>query len=65
MAELELRLEARRFVRVHRSAIVALDAIREVRRHGASHEVVLADGQVLPLSRVGRKALEARLGQRS
>ncbi len=65
MADLERRLDPARFVRVHRSAIVALPSIRAVRpRPSGSAEVLMVDGAVVPLSRVGRKALEARLGSR-
>lgn len=66
MADLEQRLDPARFVRVHRSAIVALPSIRAVRpRPNGSAEVLMVDGAVVPLSRVGRKALEARLGTRA
>ncbi|MCC6317187.1 MAG: LytTR family transcriptional regulator [Gemmatimonadaceae bacterium] len=64
MSELERRLDPTRFVRVHRSSIIALDAVREVRRNGGSVEVVLSNGQAIALSRLGRKALEERLGRR-
>lgn len=65
MADLERRLDPARFVRVHRSAIVALPSIRAVRpRPNGSAEVVMVDGSVVPLSRLGRKALEARMGSR-
>lgn len=65
MADLERRLDPARFVRVHRSTIVALPSIRAVRpRPNGGAEVVLVDGAVVPLSRVGRKALEARMGAR-
>ncbi|MBC7896557.1 MAG: LytTR family transcriptional regulator [Cytophagaceae bacterium] len=65
MSDLERRLDPARFVRVHRSAIVALPSIRAVRpRPNGSTEVVMVDGTVVPLSRVGRKALEAKMGSR-
>jgi two-component system LytT family response regulator len=60
MQELEARLDARRFVRVHRSAIVNVDRVRELRTVAAGrHEVVLRDGTRLPLSR-SRRELVAR-----
>ena len=60
MQELEARLDARRFVRVHRSAIVNVDRVRELRTIAAGrHEVVLRDGTRLPLSR-SRRELVAR-----
>lgn len=60
MQELEARLDARRFVRVHRSAIVDVERVRELRTVAAGRrEVVLRDGTRLPLSR-GRRELVAR-----
>lgn len=65
MADLERRLDPARFVRVHRSAIVALPSIRAVRpRPNGGAEVLMEGGATIPLSRVGRKALESRLGSR-
>jgi two-component system LytT family response regulator len=52
MTDLEQRLDSERFVRIHRSAIVNADRIREVRPEGSRrHSVVLADGTRLVLSR--------------
>ena len=52
LTDLEGRLDSERFVRIHRSAIVNTDRIREVRPEGSSrHSVVLADGTRLVLSR--------------
>ncbi len=53
LTSLEARLDRARFVRVHRSAIVALDQIREFRaaQSGVGSEVVLRDGTCLPVSR--------------
>jgi len=62
LAALEARLDPSRFARIHRSAIVSLDRVTELRiddRVGC--RVVLKDGTVLPLSRRQRDALEARL----
>ena len=39
-----VRLRPRRFVRVHRSAIVQIDRIREVKPAAGGDEVVLRDG---------------------
>jgi two-component system LytT family response regulator len=53
---LERRLDPARFVRVHRSAIVNLAQVREVRaRAGGDSAVVLRDGRQLPLSRRRRE----------
>lgn len=64
MATLESRLDPARFFRVHRSAIVNLDRIRELQPyfHGES-VVILQDGTQLKLSRTRRDKLETLLGQ--
>lgn len=52
MTELEKRLDPERFIRIHRSAIVNRDRIRELLPEGSSrHTVVLSDGTRLVLSR--------------
>jgi two-component system LytT family response regulator len=60
MQRLERRLDAARFVRVHRSAIVQVARVRELRAGGA--EVILESGQAVPVSRSRRAALAAALG---
>ncbi|HEY0476551.1 MAG TPA: LytTR family DNA-binding domain-containing protein [Kofleriaceae bacterium] len=62
MRDLEARLDPRRFVRIHRSAIVALDRIAEMRpsAHG-DHCVRLRDGTELKLSRARRGRLRVLL----
>jgi two-component system, LytTR family, response regulator len=62
MRDLEARLDPRRFVRIHRSAIVALDRVAELRpsAHG-DHCVRLRDGTDLKLSRARRGRLRALL----
>lgn len=63
LKELEQRLDARRFVRIHRSAIVQVDRIREVRGLPSGDAlVVLRDGTELRLSRSRRDAIRALLG---
>jgi two-component system LytT family response regulator len=47
LAALEARLDPERFVRVHRSAVVRLDRVRELREM----TLVLRDGSEVPLSR--------------
>jgi two-component system, LytTR family, response regulator len=60
MSDLSERMDPRRFVRVHRSVIVNLDSIREIYREGmAQGSIRLADGQVLKMSKAGRKRLLA------
>ena len=58
MAELEKRLDPRRFARIHRSTMVNIDRIKEITPawHG-DFEVLLTDGQRLRLSRNFRERL--------
>lgn len=51
LSDLERRLDDTRFVRVHRSAIVRTEDIRELRENGRGMAVLLRDGTVLPVSR--------------
>ena len=62
--ELADRLDPRRFVRVHRSAIVNLESVVQLEplSHG-EFEVVLKNGARPRISRTFRAQLEARLGQ--
>jgi two-component system LytT family response regulator len=57
LASLETRLDPRRFARVHRSAIVQIDRIRELR----DDEVVLRGGMRVAVSRRRRAAIEGLL----
>lgn len=64
MNDLESDLDPAQFCRIHRSTIVNLDRVRELRFDSdAEYELVLADGTKLRLSRRYRKDLQARLGQ--
>lgn len=63
LASLEGRLDPRCFLRVHRAAIVNVDAIREVRDGGAL-TIVLADGREVVVSRSRRPLVEAAIGSR-
>jgi two-component system LytT family response regulator len=63
MNDLESDLEPSQFCRIHRSTIVNLDRVRELRFDSeAEYEVLLADGTKLRLSRRYRKDLQTRLG---
>jgi two-component system LytT family response regulator len=64
IGQLQERLDPKRFVRVHRSAAVNTDRIRELhpRTHG-DYTVVLKDGTELTLSRKYRPRLETWLRQ--
>jgi two-component system, LytTR family, response regulator len=62
MAEIETELDPERFVRVHRSAIVNLDRVRELHPLFRGDSVlVLQDGTKLRLSRARREEFERRL----
>ncbi|HEX9733183.1 MAG TPA: LytTR family DNA-binding domain-containing protein [Thermoanaerobaculia bacterium] len=51
-------------MRIHRSALVNLDRVKELRLHfKGSYRVVLADGTQLPLGRHRRGRLEALWGR--
>jgi two-component system LytT family response regulator len=58
---LAARLESSHFVRVHRSAIVNVERVREVRSTGESTVVILADGTTVPVSRRRREAITGAL----
>ena len=56
LASLEQRLDPERFIRVHRSAIVRLDRVREMRSASTGESVlVLRDGTRVPVSRRRRE----------
>lgn len=64
MKNMEDRLDAEQFVRVHRSTLVKLDYVKEVVSSDAgSYEIVLEDGTRRSLSRSGRRRLEEVLGR--
>ncbi len=64
MHELEARLDPKTFARIHRSAIVNLDRVSELREQfRGDFTVVLRDGTELKLSRSRKAHLEALLGQ--
>jgi two-component system LytT family response regulator len=64
MSSLEKKLDKRRFVRVHRSALVNIDRIRELQptSHG-DYSIVLHDETRIVLSRRYRGSLEILLGE--
>ena len=62
MNDLESRLDPSRFLRVHRSAIVNLDRIKELQPwFRGDYRVILRDGTELPLTKTHREKLESRL----
>jgi len=64
MAALEARLDSSMFFRIHRSAIVNLERVRELQPYSKrEHVLVLHDGTRLRLTRSRREQLAALLGQ--
>jgi two-component system LytT family response regulator len=61
LTSLEGRLDARRFARIHRKAIVQLDRVRELRTGPGGDEVLLRNGSRAPVSRRKRGMLEELL----
>lgn len=62
LSSLEQRLDPRKFLRIHRSAIVNLTRVRTVEAHVRGEGVaVLADGTRLKVTRANREELETRL----
>jgi two-component system LytT family response regulator len=62
MSELEARLDPAKFLRVHRSAIVNLDQIRELQPwFRGDYRVILRNGTELTLTKNHREKLESRL----
>lgn len=62
MNDIEARLDPEVFVRIHRSSIVNLERVRELRQlFGGDYTVVLHDGTQLKLSRARRERLESLL----
>ena len=58
---LEQRLDATRFVRAHRGAIVNIDRVRELRGDAGDTVLVLRDGTRVPVSRRRREHVARRL----
>jgi len=63
LRDLEARLDPKRFVRIHRSAIVQIDRIRQLQSlPSGDAAVILRDGTELRVSRSRRDAIRALLG---
>lgn len=66
MANLLPQLGERQFFRIHRSRIVNIDRIRELRlASGGDYDVILMDGSRLGLSRLYKDALQEKLARRA
>jgi two-component system LytT family response regulator len=64
IANIEMRLALSGFVRIHRSALVNVDRVRELRpRSKGEFNVVLLDGKQLKLTRNYRAAIERLVGR--
>ena len=64
MSEIEARLDASRFVRIHKSTIVNTERIREIQPlFNGTHSVLLNDGTRLTWSRGYREQLRALTGE--
>jgi two-component system, LytTR family, response regulator len=64
IANIEMRLALSGFVRIHRSALVNVDRVRELRpRSKGEFNVVLLDGKQLKLTRNYRAAVERLVGR--
>ena len=64
MNALEIKLDSRRFLRIHRSAIVNVERIKELRPwHYGDRKVVLLDGTQLTLKRCYSDKLEQLAGE--
>ena len=65
MSNLLPKLGETDFFRIHRSRIVNIDRIKELRlASGGDYDVILRDGQRLPLSRLYKDALQEKLARR-
>jgi hypothetical protein len=64
MAGIEARLDAQRFVRVHRSYVINLDFLAEIEPLDTGDaRLLMRDGMIIPCSRRYRAALRERFGQ--
>lgn len=62
IGDLETRLDPERFLRVHRSHIVNLDAVTQILRDDGRMALQLGPGLLVPVSRTSTAAVLARLG---
>jgi two-component system LytT family response regulator len=63
MSQIEAKLDPRQFVRIHRSTMVRIDAVREITPlFNGDQSVILTDGTKVVLSRSYREKAKAALG---
>ncbi len=63
MADFEMRLDPQTFARIHRSTIVNVARVREIRPCiSGNHQLILRDGRSVVMSRTYRQRLTALLG---
>jgi two-component system, LytTR family, response regulator len=62
LSSVEARLDPAKFARIHRSALVSLDRVRELRHDDrGNYRVILRDGTSLRLSRRNRESFELQM----
>jgi two-component system LytT family response regulator len=61
LSSLDGRLDSTRFVRAHRSAIVNIDRVREVRNEAGETMLILRNGARVPVSRRRREQVSQRI----
>jgi two-component system LytT family response regulator len=62
LADLESQLDARRFVRIHRSYLLNIERLARVELYAKDSRIaILSDGTKLPVSRAGYKRLQRLL----
>jgi hypothetical protein len=62
MANVSRRLAAGPFVRTHRSFVVNIDKVREIRKVESVQKILLSGGKEVPLSRGYREEFDRRIG---
>ncbi|NHF58009.1 response regulator [Flavobacteriaceae bacterium TP-CH-4] len=58
ISALEDKLDPEKFIRVHRSSIIQLKAIKELHKYGKSYDVTMQNGDVIRVSRGYMEALK-------
>ncbi|MES2073191.1 MAG: LytTR family DNA-binding domain-containing protein [Pseudomonadota bacterium] len=60
LAELEAQLDAKQFVRVHRSYLINIEKLESMERYTKdSHVALMRDGKQIPISRAGYERIKA------